>query len=207
MKTIDYFYSIRSVYAYFGAARIAALAKSAGRRLRHKPINLAVLIEGLGGVAFDKRPAVYKSYFFGREIERWAEYLGIPTLVEPGHHYGDRNLPSGFVIAAQSQGADVDRLHEAILEALWRFDRDIADPAVLRDLARGCAIDPEPLIAAALAPATQAEFARNSKEAIALGVLGSPTYVVDSDMFYGQDRMMMVERALQRPFARNDAGR
>jgi 2-hydroxychromene-2-carboxylate isomerase len=201
MKTIEYFYSSRSVFAYLGAARIVALAHRFGRRLVHRPIDLSRLLQGIGGVPFDRRNAAQRRYLFGREIERWGEYLGVPVLVDPKHHYGDRALPSGFVIAAQRLGVDADRLHLAVLAALWRDDRDIASADVLADLARCAGIDPAPLLRDALAADVQAEFARNTEDAIAAGVLGSPTYVVDGDMFYGQDRLMMVERALDRPFA------
>jgi 2-hydroxychromene-2-carboxylate isomerase len=72
---------------------------------------------------------------------------------------------------------------------------------VLADLARQAGIDPAPLLRAAPDSDVQAEFAQNTEDAIEKGVLGSPTYIVDGDMFYGQDRLMMLERALQRPFA------
>ncbi len=198
--TIDYYYSTRSIYAYFGAERIVTLARDAGRVLVHKPIDLSRVIPASGSLAFDQRPASHKNYFFGREIERWKEYLGIPVLVDPVHHVGNREWPSGFVIAAQMQGADVDALHVAILRALWQDDRDVGDPDVLAQIAREAGLDPHPLLSAALDAAVQQVFARNSEEAVACGVFGSPTYIVDGEMFYGQDRLMMVERALKQPF-------
>lgn len=200
-KTIEYYYSARSIYAYFGAARIVALARRFGRRLLHLPVDLSRVVPAAGSQPFAERSATQRRYQFGREIERWSEYLAIPALVDPTHHYGDRALPSGFLIAAQDQGQDVDTLHHAVLQALWRDDRDIGDPAVLGAIARECGIDPAPLLAAALTPPTQAGFAAATEAAIAAGILGSPSYVVDGEMFYGQDRLMMVERALERPFA------
>ena len=198
--TIDYYYSTRSIYAYFGAERLVALARSAGRVLMHKPIDLSRVVPASGSLALGQRPAGHKNYFFGREIERWSEYLGIPVLVDPVHHVGDRSWPSGFVIAAQQQGADVDALHVAILRALWPDDRDIGDPDVLAQIAHEAGLDPLPLRRAAQDAAVQQEFARNSEDAVACGVFGSPTYIVDGEMFYGQDRLMMVERALKQPF-------
>ncbi|MCW5746195.1 MAG: 2-hydroxychromene-2-carboxylate isomerase [Alphaproteobacteria bacterium] len=197
---IEYFYSTRSIYAYLGAGRIVDLAKRFQRPLLHRPIDLSKVVPAAGSQPFDRRPNRLKAYYFGREIERWSEYLGIPALVDPVHHFGDRALPSGFVIAAQRQKVDVDALHKALLQALWRDDRDTGDPAVLADLAAGLGMDPGPLLADARSDVVQAEFQRNSDDAIAKGVLGSPTYIVDGDMFYGQDRLMMVERALQTPF-------
>ena len=198
--TIDYYYSTRSIYAYFGAERIVALAHKAGRRLVHKPIDLSRVIPASGSLAFERRPPSHKSFFFGREIERWSEFLDIPALTDPVHHFGDRTWSAGFVIAAQQQGADVDTLHIAILRALWQDDRDLADPQVLAQIAREAGLDAAPLLSAASSPGVQDTFSQNSEEAIARGVFGSPTYIVDGDMFYGQDRLMMVERALQQPF-------
>ncbi len=200
---IDYFYSTRSIYAYFGAQRIIDLARQHGRRLVHKPVDLSRVIPASGSLPFAQRSPRNKQHFFGREIELWSEYLDIPALVDPVHHYGDRALPSGFVIAAQQQGADVGALHLAILAALWRDDRDVGDPQVLSAIAREAGLDPAPLQDAAQSEVVQAQFERNTEEAITRGVFGSPTYFVDDEMFYGQDRLMMVERALRQPFRRS----
>lgn len=197
---IEYFYSTRSIYAHFGARRIVELARRFQRPLVHRPIDLSKVVPAAGSQPFDQRDQRLKAYHFGREIERWSEYLGIPALVDPAHHYGDRTWSAGFVIVAQQLRLDVDALHEAILRALWQDDRDIADPEMLAIVARNAGVDPMPLLARAQSADVQAEFARNTEDAIARGVLGSPTYVVDGDMFYGQDRLMMVERALQQPF-------
>lgn len=199
-SAIDYYYSTRSIFAYFGAARINVLARESGRQLRHRPIDLSRVMPAVGSQSFDARSAAHKDYFFGREIERWSEYLDIPALVDPHHHVGDRTWPSGFVIAAQLLGADTDALHLAILQALWRDDRNVGDPQVLSDIAREAGLDAAPLRAMALSADVQAQFEQNTRDAIAAGVFGSPTYVVDGEMFYGQDRLMMVERALRQPF-------
>jgi 2-hydroxychromene-2-carboxylate isomerase len=201
MKTIDYYYSTRSIYAYFGAQRIVDLARRFGRRLIHRPVDLSRVVPAAGSLPFDKRSAAHKAYQFGREIERWGEYLGIPALVDPVHHFGDRALSSGVILAAQAAGADVDRLHVDMLTALWRDDRDLASAEVLASLVSGVGGDARTILDAARSDDIQAGFNRCTELAIAEGVPGSPTYVVDGDLFYGQDHLMMVERALERPFA------
>lgn len=200
MATIDYFYSVRSVYAYFGSKRIAALARRFGRTLQHRPVDLSRVVPAAGSLPFSQRSATLRAYQFGRELERWSEWLDLPVIIEPKHHYGDRDLPSGLVLVAQQQGEDVDALSDAILTALWRDDRDIADRDVLSQIAESVGIDAAPLLDRALAPETMAEFVASTDEAIRIGVLGSPTYVVDGELFYGQDRLMFVERHLERPF-------
>ncbi len=201
MKTIDYYYSTRSIYAYFGAQRIVDLARRFGRRLIHRPVDLSRVVPAAGSLPFDKRSTAHKAYQFGREIERWSEYLGIPALVDPVHHFGDRTLSAGVILAAQAAGADVDRLHVDMLTALWRDDRDLSSAEVMERLIRGVGADAKAILDAARSADIQSAFGQCSELAIANGVPGSPTYIVDGDLFYGQDRLMMVERALERPFA------
>jgi 2-hydroxychromene-2-carboxylate isomerase len=207
--TIDYYYSVRSVYAYFGSARIAELARRFGRTLRHYPIDLSQVIPAFGSVPFSERGPKVRAYYFGRELERWSAWLAMPVVIEPVHHYGDRNLPSGCVLAAQQLGLDANLLSDVILRALWRDDRDIANEAVLRSLAIECRMEPEPVLELALSADIQRQFKACTARAIEFGVPGSPTYCVDGQLFYGQDRLMFVEHQLKQGFGqdhRNVAG-
>lgn len=204
MPTIDYYYSIRSSFTYLGAAHINRLAKDHGRRLVHKPLLLSVILPPIGAQQFADRPPQRTAYM-RRDLARWAAHRGIPVELEPIHHNGPMELPSGIVIAAQraraageQPGGDVDALSLALLTALWRDDRDIADEAVVAALCAAAGFDPAPLIPAATGASVQLEVERNCREAIILGVLGAPTYVVDGETFYGQDRLDFVERALTR---------
>jgi hypothetical protein len=71
----------------------------------------------------------------------------------------------------------------------------------LATLSQKAGLDPVPLLDAALSPETQAVYEANTEEAIRRSVFGSPTYFVHGDMFYGQDRLELVERTLKQPFA------
>jgi 2-hydroxychromene-2-carboxylate isomerase len=107
------------------------------------------------------------------------------------------------IIAVQEtgSGAGVDALAHAILGAHWREDADIADAETLASLIRACGLDADAILTAASTDAIQSNYRRNTTEAIAQNIFGSPTYIIGGDPFYGQDRLELVERALQRPFA------
>ena len=201
LKTIEYYYSLRSSFTYLGAARIADLAAEYGRRLIHKPIFLSVILPPSGALPFDQRPP-HRTAYMRRDLERCAARLDMKVELEPVHHLGANELPSGVVVAAQRairDGAgdgDLEALSTGILGALWRDDRDIADEAVITGLCQAAGFDPAPLVRAATSPDVQLEIERNNREAIILGVLGSPTYFVDGENFYGQDRLDFVEQAL-----------
>ena len=202
MSEIEYFYSAHSAYAYLGSARFAEIARAANRRIAHKPLDLRKVVAVTGPGSTNGRTPERRSYFSGREIERWAEFRFAPVMQGfPTHHDKDMTLPNGMLIAGLLQGVNVDRLAHCILEAHWRDDADLADSETLTRLGKMSGVDPEPLLGAALSPEAQAVYASNTEEAINRSVFGSPTYFVDGDMFYGQDHLELVERALQRPFA------
>lgn len=201
MTTIDYYYSTRSNFTYLGAARLNAMAARYGRTIVHRPILLSETMPAIGGMPFGARPVMLRNYAMTDAL-RHAAHLGIELLREPIHHMGPVELPSGIVIAGQravgrGEAGDVDELSRLVLEALWRFDRDIADEAVVAELvATAGYADPRALIEEALTEAVQAELARNNTEAIIRGVIGAPSYFVDNEYFYGQDRLDFVERKL-----------
>jgi len=201
MPSIEYFYSAHSAFAYLGHARLTEIGEAAGADIIHKPYDLHHVMEGMGVSGFAGRNPAHKAYYFKREIDRWAEYRNAPVLARrPTHHDNDYHTANGMLIAGLQQGLDIGPLAHAMLEAHWRFDADLNDRDALAELAQKAGIDPEPLLDAARSDETQAVYQANTKEAVTRSVFGSPTYFVDGDMFYGQDRLELVERALKMPF-------
>lgn len=204
MPRIDYFYSAHSAYAYLGANLLYQICRNHAVELVHRPIDLGPVIEAAGGMPFSGRSQGHVDYFFGREIERWAEWRDVPIIAHrPSFHDNSLALANGLIIAAQEAKQDVDALSFAILEAHWRYDEDHANPTTLSRLVTQIGLDASRLLDAAKSDPIQALHAENTQQAISLGLFGSPTYVVDGDPFYGQDRLEFVERALTRPFEPN----
>ena len=196
---IEYFYSAHSAYAYLGAWELARIARDSGWQVKHRPFDFNPVMAAAGGKSFKERTSTQNDYFFGREMVRWAEWRGLPMIRHsPTHHYNPLALANGMIIASD---ADADVLSRAILQAHWRDDADIANPDHMRDLADNLDLDGAALVAAANTTTIQGQHSANTNEAIARGVLGSPTYFVRGDMFYGQDRLQMVERAIAQPFS------
>lgn len=202
MAEIEYFYSAQSAYAYLGSPRFAEIVEASGARVVHKVIDLNKVVKAGGpGFTGGLTPA-RRRYFFEREIERWAEYRGLPLkTMRPTHHDNDIALANGMLIAAERDGADIMGLGRAMMQAHWAEDADLDDRETLLRLAHAAHVDGEALMAAAETPEIQAVHEANTAEAIERAVFGAPTYVVDGDMFYGQDRLELVARALEKPFA------
>lgn len=197
---IEYFYSAHSAYAYLGAWELARIAEEAGVRVIHRPFDFGPVVAAAGGADFRDRSKAHLGYFFGREMVRWAEWRDLPMIRHrPTYHDNPLALPNGMIIAA---GVNADHLSRAILQSHWRDDADIADPDILRALAEMAGLDGANLLRMAQSPEVIDQHRRNTEEAIKRDVFGSPTYFVEGDMFYGQDRLHMVARALVTPFAR-----
>ena len=118
----------------------------------------------------------------------------------PTKHWADMTLVNCMLIAAARADADANSLAHAMLQGHWRDNADLSDRDTLVALARGIDVDPDPLLTAAETPEINAVYEANTDEAIERSVFGSPTYFVDGDMFYGQDHLELVERALERPY-------
>ena len=201
MPSIEYFYPAHSAFAYLGSSRLKQIADAAGVEIIHKPMDLRIVLAGSGEAGFAGRSKKHMNYYFKREIDRWSEYRNAPVLgYRPTHHDNSNDMANGMLLAGLQQGMDIGDLAHAMLEGHWRYDADLADRDTLVKLAQGVGVDPEPLLAAALSDEVEAIYKANTREAIDRSVFGSPTYFVNGDMFYGQDHLELVERALKQPF-------
>ena len=105
MTAIEYFYAGYSAFAYLGHAELLRIAKTAERKIDHRPFDLRKLIEKTDAPAFGNRSQAHKDYFFGREIVRWAEYRNVPVLNRtPTYHHHDITLSNCMLIAGWSKG-------------------------------------------------------------------------------------------------------
>ena len=102
-----------------------------------------------------------------------------------------------LVIAAMQQNLDWEKLSYALLRAVWVEERNVADHPTLAAIADENGMDGKALLAATENAAVQAEYQANTDEAMARGVFGAPTYVFDDELFWGQDRLDMLEWRLR----------
>lgn len=203
MADIEYFYSAHSAFAYIGAQRLREIASAGDHRVVHRPIELREVIAAAGPGAINNLTPHRRAYM-NREIERWAAYRGMTIMGRvPTYHHHEINTPNGVLIAAIEAGEDVDALAFTLLQAHWRDDADLADRPTLERLAQQAGMaNPTALVAAADAPAIVAIHEANTADAIARGVLGSPTYAAGGEMYYGQDHLELMARGLEEAYPR-----
>lgn len=194
-QTIDYFFSLLSPYAYLGGRRFVELAARYGATVRYKPVQGGPLFAATGGIPLPQRSPQRRAYRL-QELRRWSDHLGLPLNLHPRHFPTDESLAARMVIAADAEGIPCGSFHIAVLRAVWAEDKDVADRAVLTGLAAECGLDAAALIAAADRSDLAARHEANTREAIDRGVFGMPSYVLGDEIFWGQDRLDFLERAL-----------
>ena len=196
MIEIEYFYTLSSPWAYFAGPQLADMSRRLGIRFVHKPFDFFKVVPATGGIPLRTRPQPRQDYH-AVELARWRKHLGLPLNLKP-RFYPTNNKPAGhMVIAAQLAGRDPQPLAFALLRALWAEDRDISDANVRAEIARAEGYDPIALLAAETAPAAVAAYEANSARCIALGVFGSPIWHFKGELFWGQDRLDFLERAIR----------
>lgn len=201
MIEVSCFYSLSSPWAYFGGPRLQDIVRRHHARLLLKPYDFQAVVPRTGGVPLRTRPEPRRSYH-ALELDRWRKYLGMPLQLTPKHYPADGkpdgwNKPAGWmVIAAQEAGLDAPRLSHALLRALWADERNTSDPTVRREIAFENEMDGDALTSAETGSLVQSLYQRYSGEAETLGVFGAPTYVLEGERFWGQDRLEFLDRAL-----------
>jgi len=194
---IDYLFAPQSPWAYLGHARFVQIAAAASARVRVMPIDLGRVFPVSGGLPLAKRPAQRQAYRLV-ELERFSRFLQLPLNLHPKYFPVASDDAARLIIAAeQADGVTPAlRLAGAVFAAVWAQERDIADAGVLAALLAECELAPG-LLEQSRTPGVQAHYDAYTQHAIQCQVFGSPTYVVDGEMFWGQDRLDFVERKLQ----------
>jgi 2-hydroxychromene-2-carboxylate isomerase len=197
MPTIDYYVWLLSDWAYLGGARFVQMAERHGVKINHIPMRMQDVYAGSGGILLANRSWQRQAYRIA-ELKRWRSKLGIPLNIEPKFFPADVDLASCLVIAGQRRGLPVSDLVNSVMRAIWVEDQDVSDPAVLVALPERCGLDGPELLDAAGTDPVREEYRGNTSRALAAGVFGSPFYVFAGDLFWGQDRLDMLEEAIVR---------
>lgn len=192
---IDYYFSVASPWSYLGSSRFMRIVRDRNLPVHVRPVDLDRVFAATGGIQYGQRSPQRRAY---RQLDlaRWSRHLDVPLRLEPHFYPVDRAPASRLIIAAREAGEDALRLAHAILQAIWAEDRDIADWNTLAQITESTGLAQEPLIRAAQTPEMLARFGQETDRAIAAGIFGAPSYVVEGEIFWGQDRLDFLERRL-----------
>jgi 2-hydroxychromene-2-carboxylate isomerase len=198
--TLTFLFDYSSPFAYLGATQVEPVAARHGARVVWRPFLLGGLFRSIGTPdvpLFAMPPA--KQRFMNDDMHRWAQRRGVP-LRFPSRF--PMNTVTALRMTLQVPDAARTPLVHALFRALWVDDRDLADPAELSAIASSVGLDGEALVRGAAQADVKESLRRATEQAEALGVCGAPCFLVqtatnrEGTLFWGQDRLELVERAL-----------
>jgi 2-hydroxychromene-2-carboxylate isomerase len=194
VPVLEYHYDFSCPYAYLASTQVRALASRTGASLDYRPFLLGGVFRAVGypGMPLDES-SPHRIRMNDLDMRRWAEHWGVPLVRPPTH-------PNRTVLALRATLAstDVPAATHALFSAYWARGEDVSSPDVVRAALDGAGLDGAALVARAEDPAIKDELRRRTDEAVARGVFGAPTFFVGSELYWGQDRMHLVERELRR---------
>ena len=196
-KTVDYYMAPQSPWTYLGHERFVQIAKAAGAIVRVMPMDLGKVFPISGGLPLGKRAPQRQAYRLV-ELTRFSNALNLPLNLHPKFFPVSGDAAARLIIAVDMHhGTDAAlTLAGAVLSAVWHEERDIADTSTLAALLIEHKFDAA-CLALSNTPEVQTRYDSDTQSAIDTQVFGAPSYVIDGEMFWGQDRLDFVAQKLQ----------
>jgi 2-hydroxychromene-2-carboxylate isomerase len=193
-KTVYYFHSLSSPWAYLGWPKFKAIIDKHDLNVIVRPTR--VRTEN-GGILLRTRPDARQRYH-EVELDRWRKRLNMPLVLRPKHYPTLNEFSARMVIAADKLGWDALALSHALLHALWSEELDVKDAAVRVATANKIGLDGNKLLAMQDTAEIMAAWKASEDEAVQRGIFGTPTWIYNDTLFWGQDRLDFLDEALSR---------
>jgi 2-hydroxychromene-2-carboxylate isomerase len=195
-RTVEFFYGIGSRYSYLAASQMERLERDAGATVRWRPLYSSVLMERRGMDPFRGAPTSgqYEPHYRTRDVTRWANYYGIP-FHDPEREPLDWGRFALAAVAADRLGAVVP-VTKALFDAVFGAGVAPKDDTDLARIATQCGLDEREFRHLLDDPKTQTRHDRTIEDAIAAGVFGVPSFVVEGELFWGNDRLALLRHHL-----------
>jgi 2-hydroxychromene-2-carboxylate isomerase len=189
-KQIDFFYDYLSPFSYLADTQLPEIARRSGAEIVYRPILMGAIMKSVGNAGPLSIPS--KAAYNVAEFQRWAKRYGVPAQFSPYFPFNTIRIVRG-ALAAQLVGRFAE-FHSAAFRAIWEQAQDLSKEEALRRLLGDAQIDPALIEGEDIKNRLRA----NVDEAVERGAFGAPTFFVNGEMFWGNDRLDFVEEALMR---------
>lgn len=194
--SIDYYFSLQSPWAYIGHDLFMKSVSDYNLKVNYRPVVLVDLFSETGGLPLMKRHPVRQRYRMV-ELQRWRDKRGLTFHLQPAHWPFNARLADGLIIAAVEAGHDPAALLRRAYAGVWEQQLNLTDADTLTKLADDSGLPGKQLVARAASDEVGEVYEQNRQDALAADVFGSPAYVRDGEVFWGQDRIELLADALK----------
>jgi 2-hydroxychromene-2-carboxylate isomerase len=200
LAAIEFFFDCSSPWTYLAFTRIQPIAQRTGATITWKPILVGGVFNAVNRDVYERRanPDPRKAAYSAKDLQDWARLTGLKIIMPPPVFPVRATLAMRCALAAQEEGKVVE-YSRSCFQLYWSDSEDISQPDVLLRVCAAAGLEGQHILDRAQAAEIKDKLRANTDEVIARGGFGSPTMFVNgSDMYFGNDRMELVEAALRR---------
>lgn len=194
---IECFFDCSSPWTWLGFHNLQPIAAEHGESIHWRPILVGGVFNAVNPSVYANRenPVPAKQAYTHKDLQDWARYSGLTINFPPAVFPVNSVKAMRGCIWLQPQGLLVP-FAQACFQAYWTDRQDISQDDVLASICLRLGIDPQAFLAAVASPAIKEALKANTDELIARGGFGSPTFFIDGEMFFGNDRLPLVRHRL-----------
>ena len=191
-KTIECFFDFGSPATYLAWTQLPALAARYNAKLVWRPMLLGAVFKATGNQSPAMNPA--KGRYMLIDFQRYAKSYGVPMKFNPFFPINTMTLMRGAVALLDDPRFD-DYL-DTVFSAIWVDEQNMGQPEVVASVLAKAGFDAQALLVRCGEDTVKEKLKANTEEAVVRGAFGAPTIYVDGEVFFGQDRLSMIEKAL-----------
>lgn len=192
MKTVEFLFDFGSPTSYLAYKRLPTIAGRHGARVQYTPILLGGVFKATGNTSPATIPA--KARYMNLDLARFAKRYGV--VLNFNTHFPVNTLPLMRGAVAYQPTNHFDMYVNAMFDAMWAHPRNLNDQAEIAHVLNDIGVEPDDFLARIERPDVKEKLKANTEGAVARGVFGAPTFFVNGEMFFGQDRLDFVEEML-----------
>lgn len=194
-KTVEFYFDVGSPAAYIAWTQLPAICSEAGGTLVYRPMLLGGIFHATGNHSPTTVPA--KGKYMMDDLARFARRYGVPFKHNPYFPINTLTLMRAATGLQMRESAKFLACVDAMFRAIWVDGKDMNDPATVGAALQAAGFDPQALLALAAEPEVKERLKAVTQEAVERGVFGAPTFFVDGQMHWGQDRLDFVKQVLE----------
>jgi 2-hydroxychromene-2-carboxylate isomerase len=197
-KKLEFFYDCSSPWTYLAFTRIEEIARRHAANLIWKPILVGGIFNSVNPSVYEtrQRPVKAKARYYGKDLQDWARFYGLKIIQPTVFPVNSVKAMRGAFVA--DEHSKLSPYSRRIFESYWGDDRDISRDEVISEIVGSVGLDTTEFFDKIARPEYKDKLRVNTDELIERGGFGSPTIFVDGSMFFGNDRLPLVEHELSR---------
>jgi 2-hydroxychromene-2-carboxylate isomerase len=192
IKTVDFYYDYISPASYLAWTQLADICERSNASINYKPMLLGAVFKANNSISPVTIPAKWE--WIKADFLRYAKYYDIPYQLNPHFIFNTLNAMRGAIWALSTNQIEV--YNQAMFTAAWVDGKDLSDKNVLAEILDSVGFNSNEVLDVITHSEIKRALIQSTEDAVKLGIFGAPSMIVGGEMFFGQDRLIWVERAL-----------